>query len=485
MESPYYFPVPPTRRRRTAAQDLAEPRTQPTVRAAALPPLPSITGCKALRPTDPDPRPYNEGLRVYNKRAEVRPALRALCSTPNAVAKVVEWARLNSVPFATRSGGHCYEGFCCSPHVVIDVQGLKSVAFDPVKRTVTVGAGVTLGEIYKALMNQGKDIAFVGGSCPTVGIAGHVLGGGYGFLARAYGLACDNLLSLGMVDAKGQRIQASATMNADLFWACRGGGGGSFGIATEFTFQTQRVGAVHTFGLEWDVPKTKAKKLIKAWQDWLPTANRKVTPLLKVGKKSPGIYHLRCIGQTIGTEAQLRQELLALTSAVSTNVAVTRRDFFGAVSHFTGGWDYETRYTKERSDYILSLSDAGIDTLLDGLMAIPSGNVVAILNAYGGAIDAIASNATAFPFRAGARYLIHYYSGWERAQDTVMRLQQSASVYDPMRPYVSGGAYVNYCDMALANFEQAYWAGNLQKLKQIKRQYDPSDLFRHGQSVRP
>lgn len=422
---------------------------------------------------------------MYNTRTEVRPALRALCSTPNSVAKVVEWARLNSVPFATRSGGHCYEGFCCSPHVVIDVQGLKSIAFDPAKRTVTVGAGVTLGKIYKELKNQGSDIAFVGGSCPTVGIAGHVLGGGYGFLARAYGLACDNLLSLRMVDAKGKLIQASPTVNADLFWACRGGGGGSLGIATEFTFQTQRVGAVHTFGLAWNVPKMKAKMLIKAWQDWLPTANRNITPLLKVGKKAAGTYHLRCIGQSIGTEAQLRRELIALTSIGSPSVVVTRRDFFDAVDAFTGGWDYETRFTKERSDYVSSLSDAGIDTLLDGLMAIPSGNVFAILNAYGGAIDAIAPNATAFPFRAGIRYLIHYYSGWERAQETQVRLQQSDSVYAPMRPYVSGGAYVNYCDVALANFEQAYWAGNLQRLKQIKRQYDPSDLFRHGQSVRP
>lgn len=489
MESPYYFPVLGGQRRRAVEEEPAEPQSLPSFRAASLPPLPSIPGCKALRPTDPDPRPYREGLQVYNKRTEVRPALRALCSTPKAVAGIVDWARRNGVSFATRSGGHSYEGYCCSPDLVIDVQGMKGIVYDAARQTVTVGAGVTLGAIYKALRDQGSDIAFVGGSCPTVGVAGHVLGGGYGFLARAYGLACDNLLSVALVDAKGRHIQASATANADLFWACRGGGGGSFGIATEFTFQTRRVSGVHTFALVWHLPKTRAKRLIKAWQGWLPAAHGNITPLLKVGKEATGTYQLRCIGQSIGTEAQLRQELAALTSVEPTSVTITRKNFFDAVLEFSGDksgkWDYETGYFKERSDYVASLSDGGIDTLLDGLMAIPKARVVALLNAYGGAIDAVAADATAFPYRKGTRFLIHYYSGWERAQDTATRVRESASVYTPMRPYVSGGAYVNYCDAHLQDFERAYWAGNLPRLKQIKRKYDPNNMFRHGQSVRP
>ncbi|WP_064994748.1 FAD-binding oxidoreductase [Mesorhizobium sp. WSM1497] len=442
-----------------------------------------IPGCSALRPTDNEA--YEKGLPVYNRRTEARPALRALCSTPEAVAGVVDWARRNGVPFATRSGGHSYEGYCCSPDVVIDVQGLDSIDFDPREKTVSVGAGVTLGAIYKALRDRGDNIGFVAGTCPTVGVAGHVLGGGYGFLARAYGLACDNLLSVGLVDANGLRIQASATANADLFWACRGGGGGSFGIATDFTFQTRRVDGVYVFKLVWSLPKARAKRLIKAWQAWAPATHSAITPLLKVGKTDTGVYGMRCIGQSIGTEAQLRRELAVLTAVEPTGVVIQHKTFFAAVDGFSGGWAYMSKYSKERSDYVASLSDAGIDMLLDRLMGIPTGHVVALLNAYGGAINDVAAGDTAFAHRKGTGFCIHYYSEWELKRYTSSRLRESASVFAPMRPHVSGGAYVNYCDADLADYQHAYWGANLARLKQIKRKYDPGNLFRHGQSVRP
>jgi FAD/FMN-containing dehydrogenase len=368
---------------------------------------------------------------------------------------------------------------------VIDLQGLNQILFDAREKTISVGAGVTLGAIYKTLRDQGSNIAFVAGTCPTVGVAGHVLGGGYGLLARAYGLACDNLLSLRMVDASAQRIEANARRNADLFWASRGGGGGSLGIMTSFTFQTRQVDGVYTFTLVWSLPKARAKRLIKAWQAWAPVTTNAITALLKVGKTGSGVYGLRCIGQSIGAEAQLRRELAVLTSVEPTAVDVRHKTFFAAVDGFTGGWGYETEYRKERSDFVVSLSQAGIDVLLDRLMAIPAGHVVALLNAYGGGIDAVATAASAFPHRKGTGFCIHYYSSWRSSRDTSKRLQESESVFGPMRPHVSGSAYVNYCDADLANFERAYWGDNLPRLKQIKQKYDPGNLFRHGQSVRP
>lgn len=138
---------------------------------------------------------------------------------------MVDWVRRYALPFAVRSGGHSFEGYSSSPFVVIDVRGLQAITFDGGAQTVTVGAGASLGAVYKALRKEG--VAFVAGSCPTVGIAGHALGGGYGFLARAYGLACDNIRSLAVVDARANFIVASPAANADLFWASQGGGGGS------------------------------------------------------------------------------------------------------------------------------------------------------------------------------------------------------------------------------------------------------------------
>lgn len=486
MESPYYFPVRGRSSKRItfgAEEFVGRPlaNKRQTV-ATRLPPIPSIPGCHALRPGDAG---YETNLAVYNARTAVRPALRAVCSTPEAVAGVVDWARRSGVRFATRSGGHSFEGYCCSPDLVIDLQGLNRIHFDAREQTVSVGAGVSLGAIYKALRDQGSNIAFVAGTCPTVGVAGHVLGGGYGFLARAYGLACDNLLSLRMVDAGARLIEADARRSADLFWASRGGGGGSLGIVTDFTFKTRRVDGVYTFTLIWSLPQVRAKRLIKAWQAWAPATTGAITALLKVGKTGSGVYGLRCIGQSIGTEAQLRRELAVLTSVEPTTVDIRHKTFFTAVDGFSGGWAYQPEYSKERSDFVASLSDAGIDMLLGRLMAIPAGHVVALFNAYGGEIDAVVPAATAFPHRKGTGFCIHYYSSWRSSRDTSKRLRESASVFSPMRPHVSGGAYVNYCDADLANFERAYWGANLPRLKQIKQKYDPGNLFRHGQSVRP
>jgi FAD/FMN-containing dehydrogenase len=203
--------------------------------AAALPPLPNLPASDVtfLKPSDPQ---YADYLPAANKRAQLSPALRAVCKTEHAVAVMVDWVQANDQSFAVRSGGHSYEGFSQSANVVIDLRGLKTIAIDATSGLVTVGAGVSLYKIYQALAARG--LALPAGSCPTVGISGHVMGGGHGLLARSHGLTCDTLRQATIVDSQGQPQQASATSNPDLYWACRGGGGGSFGIATQFTMST-------------------------------------------------------------------------------------------------------------------------------------------------------------------------------------------------------------------------------------------------------
>ncbi|HTE99751.1 MAG TPA: FAD-dependent oxidoreductase [Bradyrhizobium sp.] len=170
----------------------------------ALPPLPQIPGLLLLSPGD---RQYDKLLPVYNLRTAVRPALRALCQTPASVAGVPGWVKQYALPFAIRSGGHSFEGYSNSSSVVIDLRGLKYITFDAMAQTISVGAGVPLGDIYKKLSNQ--NAAFAAGSCPYVGVVGHTLGGGYGLLARAHGLCCDNLQSIVVVDAEQNFVTAS------------------------------------------------------------------------------------------------------------------------------------------------------------------------------------------------------------------------------------------------------------------------------------
>jgi len=212
--------------------------------APAFAPLPALPTLPDVEFLSPGSAQYDQYLPASNLRTTLRPALRAVCKTEQAVAAVLAWIRSNGFLFAVRSGGHSYEGFSQSVNVVIDTRRVDGVTLDTAGETVTVGAGASLGTVYEALQDSG--FAFSAGSCPTVGVAGHALGGGFGLLARIYGLTCDNLLSVRIVNADSQVLAADPQHEPDLFWACRGGGGGSFGIATEFSFRMQPLTDVPT-----------------------------------------------------------------------------------------------------------------------------------------------------------------------------------------------------------------------------------------------
>ena len=483
MEHPYALNEirrKPRDRKRLAAETIRR-ATRQAPRFAPLPPLPTIPDVELLTPGSPK---YDEYLPASNLRTTVRPAVRALCKTEQSVAAVLHWVRTNGLPFALRCGGHSFEGFSQSANVVIDTRKIDGVTLDAGSQMVTVGAGASLGTVYEAL--NGSGFAFAAGSCPTVGVAGHALGGGFGLLGRAYGLTCDNLESLNMVAADGGILTVDAQQHPDLFWACRGGGGGSFGIATKFRFRVQALPRVVVFGVTWALSTAKAVRLFDAWQRWAPAAPNAITSIMKVGRRSDGNMSLRCIGQSTGSEAALRSELAALLAlAQPTSPLRTQTlSFFDAVDHFSGGFDYETTYMKGKSDYVLNgLSNDGIGALMEVLRRIPVGHVVALCDAYGGMVANVAADATAFPHRGPSTFCIQYYSSWARAADTPQRLKNMSKVYAAMRPHVPGACYVNYCDLDLPDWPNAYWGSNLDRLRGIKLQYDPSNVFVHAQSV--
>jgi FAD/FMN-containing dehydrogenase len=445
-----------------------------------LPPIPSIPGCTMLRPGDAG---YAARVKVYNARTQQAPALFAICSTASAVAGVLRWLKDKHVPFSVRSGGHSFEGFSNSPSVVIDVGALKRVRFDKPSLTVTVGAGATLGDIHAGL--KAESVAFVAGTCPSVGVAGHALGGGYGLLARAYGLACDNLRSLTMVDASEAIVTASATMNADLFWASRGGGGGSLGIATELVFQVHPIEQVVVFGLSWSLPPDRAQRVIEAWQRWAPTAHKGTTALMKIGKVDGRTIALRCLGQSIAPRAVIDRDLRALAAIepLSGPRTFLPKTFQDSVKYFAGTPGADPLYQKEKSDFVPSLSADGIATLLHRIASQSSTHIAVILNAYGGAIKDMQDDDTAFPHRSTAAYMLHYYSGWNSASSTGGRVAEANAFYGAMRSFVPGKAYVNYSDSDLVNWQVAYWGQNLPRLKTVKRSHDPANLFRFAQSI--
>jgi FAD/FMN-containing dehydrogenase len=447
---------------------------------AALPPFPNLPASDALllTPMDADYATYQP---AFNKRTIKQPQLRALCRTPTGVQGMVNWARDNAVPFALRSGGHCYEDFSESDSVVIDTRMMNDINVDTTNQVVTVGAGAALGDIYMALKDT--DFAIAAGSCPTVGIAGHLLGGGFGFLGRANGLASDNLQSIDVVNPAGDIVTADANNNTDLFWASRGGGGGTFGAATQFRIGLIPIGNVQVFKVTWILRESRAARVFKAWQTWAPNAPNAITTFCRISKTGAGNINVHCAGQSTGTATALRNELSNLTSVdpPTDALVIETRSFWGAVVHFAGGFAYTSDLFKGKSDYLTSpMSDDGIATLMGPLLVR---GITAICDSYGGAVNAVAAADTAFAHRAGTLYSIQYASTWDDPALTAARLCEMSALYDAMRPYVSGSAYVNYCDLDLANWAQAYWGQNLTRLQAIKSAFDPQSLFTHAQSL--
>jgi FAD/FMN-containing dehydrogenase len=472
--------------RRIAASAFFAPAAFATVRAssaAGLPKLPNVPSSEALLLPSTDGN-FDRYQPAYNRRTMVRPQLRALCKTPNSVAVMIDWAGTNKVPFALRSGGHSYEGFSQSASVVIDTRLMSKIELDTAAGSITVGAGAAIGDIYKQIGPKG--FAIPAGSCPTVGISGHTMGGGFGLLARPFGLACDSLQSVELIDPQGRIVAVDQQRQPDLFWACRGGGGGSFGAVTSFRYKLHPVGQIVVFGITWSLDAARAAKVMKAWQAWAPHAPNAITSIFKLAKRADGRIQAHCAGQSVGSVSQVGQELKGLLGIVQPDAApvIKSKTFLAAVDYFSGGWSYVSTYSKCKSDYVLSpLSDEGIATLIDGLLRLPANAIIPICDAYGGAVADVAPAATAFARRAGTLYCIQYYSSWVAAKDTPAYLARMAALYASMRPFVSGGAYVNYCDLELADWADAYWGANLARLKQVKSAFDPDNVFRHAQSV--
>jgi FAD/FMN-containing dehydrogenase len=419
----------------------------------------------------------------FNKRTQISPRVRVVAGSAKAVSATILWAMNNGLSFAVRSGGHSYEGFSQSPDLVIDVRGISAIKLSADKQSVSIGAGSSLGAVYKALAPA--HLAIPAGSCFPVGVAGHSLGGGFGLLGRPFGLACDSILSMEMVDASGQVRNVSAQENPDLFWALRGGGNGNFGVVTNFNFRTSAVNMVAKFGITWSKTVTQAVKIVQAWQQWLENLPSSITCTLHLTKEQRGLIKVHVAGLSVQSESKLKVELKRLQSVAGPAQDLSTRTltFDQAAAIFNGGGPPNV-FMKGKSDYVTDpMTDQGILTLLGGLQKAP-GQITVLCDSYGGAINKVASDATAFVHRGNTKYSIQYYMEWQDPRASDANIAMMRTLYTSMRPFVSGGCYVNYCDLDLGDgYARAYWGDNLPRLMKVKAEVDPKNVFRHAQSV--
>jgi FAD/FMN-containing dehydrogenase len=397
------------------------------------------------------------------------------------VSQVVRWAQKTGVHIVARSGGHSYGGYSTTPGVVVDLSRLAGVRL--VSGRAVVGSGARLGVIYDALGRHG--LAIPAGTCPSVGIGGHALGGGYGLASRAWGLASDNLVSIQIVTADGKVLVADKTKHADLFWACRGGGGGNFGIVTQLVFRTHSVSTGSYFIATW--PWAQVEQVLASFLRWAPAAPDALGSLcrLSTGPSGPTV---QVFGQFLGPESGLKTALASLHPPAQ-QLAIGAASWLNLVRRWAGCLDHSLpgcavaapQGFVGASDYIGRRPSAAELRLFRTVIERRGGAGGAMLiDAYGGALNRIEPAATAFVHRHELAS-IQYYAGGQQA--SARRWVDASRA--TLAPATSGAAYVNYIDPQLRNWQHAYYGSNLARLQRVKRAYDPQNLFHFAQSIRP
>jgi FAD/FMN-containing dehydrogenase len=461
------------------------------------PDLPTDTASLGLLPADtvitPDHPDYDSVRKVWNSDIDRRPAMIVRCASPEEVSSALRRAQTQNWEVAVRGGAHSMSGASSvDGGLVIDLSPMREVSVDPAARQVRAGGGALLADLDAACQEHG--LAVPAGMISHTGVGGLTLGGGMGWLTRRAGLSIDNLLSAEVVLANGTILHASKDEHADLFWALRGGGG-NFGVVTEFEFALQEVGPIVDFGLFfW--PLEQGARMLRWAREIIPTMPRDLTIILAALNAPPAPfvpeeyqfqpgYALLLTG--FGPDGQHAALAQQVRSAMPPLFEMVTPMPYTAVQQLLDEANAWGRFNYEKSTYLPDLSDEAIDTITEHVPQKNSPLSVTLIYRLDGAYSEVGENDTAFGGERTPRYSVFIIAVVPERHLLPADRAWAREFWSALQPAAAGaGAYVNsmteYDDTRL---RASYGTEKLARLASIKAEYDPGNVFRHNVNIKP
>ncbi len=432
---------------------------------------------------------YEQARRVWNGMIDCRPAAIARPRSAAEVAAAIGVARVEGMTVAVRGGAHNVAGNAtCDGGLVIDLSAMRAIEVDGGARRARAQGGVTWGELDRA--TQAHGLASTGGLVSSTGIAGFTLGGGIGWLMRRHGLACDNLVAAEVVTAAGRTVRAAEDGDAELLWGLRGGGG-NFGVVTEFEFRLHPVSAVLAGMLAW--PAAAAPEVLRFWREWVATATDEVCtiaawlwapddPSIPPALAGAQLFALSCVHlDPAGSGPVQLAPLRELHPAIDT-VAVMPYTTLQTAFDPTAPYGVRTYW---RSSYLDDISDATIATIGEFTPAVPAPLGQLHIHQLGGAVARVAPGATAVGHR-DTPFLMNYFGLWHDAAEDERNIAWVRAASDAVAAHGYGARFVNFlADEGESGARSAYDAATWARLQALKRIYDPDNFFRLNQNVAP
>ncbi len=428
---------------------------------------------------------YDEYRTLWNDMIDKRPGAILRCRTADDVVAGLEYAREQGIGVTAKGGGHSVPGLSlCDGGLVIDLGDMKAISVDPASGTARVEGGALLRDLDAATQEHG--LATPAGAVSHTGVAGLALGGGYGHLMRKFGLTVDNMLGMDVVLADGRKLRVDAENEPDLFWALRGGGG-NFGVVTEFTFKAHPVGppligiAMHSLDI--------AAPALETWRDVMADAREELnwSCYLRIAEGFPDIPEelqgrpvVMSLIEWHGDHGEGGPVVDGILERIGGEMQAKMALPFVALQSFVDHIQPHGIRAWTKSGFLSVIDSDVIASLLDAAAKTPSWRSAIELQPLGSAIDRVAEDETAFPHRS-ARFVFNVLGVWDEPEQDADNIAWVRETYSALEPVMSAGAYINYMSGEEGGAGAAYGQGvHMVRLRAIKRRYDPENLFRYG-----